>query len=218
MFYKFAYYDIVSNIVVVRWRIMDLLTIIFGIISIFGIVLTVYYGKRSIRLEQSRKKLEWSELQSGTNDLAAKLRREFYPEIILTPGLRGATIVNLIVSLFDINVPAFVGISLWKQNTGHISEIRDFFHIETKKWHVFIPNGVLEHKDKKLLIVDDFSMSGDFIDGLKERLIKKGFSEDNIKTLSMATTKVAISNHKAPDYYWIKTENDDFYFPWGKAK
>lgn len=197
---------------------MNLLTWVFGIISIIGVYLTIYYGRKSIQLERARKKLEWSELQSGTSDLGKKVRNEYNPDIILTPGLRGGIIAKLILNVFDTNIPTFVGISFWKNNQGGITQIKDYFRIETKKWDVYIPNGVLEFTDKRVLIIDDFAMSGDFIDRLKDLLVSKGFTQANIKTLSVATTKVAISNHKAPDYYWLKTEDDDFYFPWGKAK
>lgn len=194
------------------------LTWLFGCISIVGIVLTVYYGRKSIILKRTRKKLEWTEIQTGTSELSAKIKREYTPELILTPGLRGSTIANLFLNVFDTNIPTFVGISYWKENKKESIKFRDYIHVSTQKWNVYIPKEILEFTDKKLLIIDDFAMSGDFLEKIKKLLISNGYSSNNIKTFCITTTNVAISNKKAPDFYWMITENDNFYFPWGKAK
>jgi hypothetical protein len=61
-------------------------------------------------------------------------------------------------------------------------------------------------------------MSGDFLDSLKQVLVDSGVSNDRIRSVSIATTKIAVKNHKAPDYFWWHAEDDDFFFPWGKAR
>lgn len=93
-----------------------------------------------------------------------------------------------------------------------------FFTVENKKWYVHVPEQVLGLRDKKILIVDDFALAGDFLDNLRTKLIASGFKANNIRTLCVATTKVAIQTHKAPNYYWMVVPDDGFYFPWGRAK
>ncbi|OKH81353.1 hypothetical protein EB75_17110 [Mycobacterium sp. ST-F2] len=61
-------------------------------------------------------------------------------------------------------------------------------------------------------------MSGDFLDSLIEALLRLDVKPDRIRSAAIAATKVAVKNHKAPDYYWWLAEDDDFYFPWGKAR
>src|SRR6266498_1264309 len=110
----------------------DLLTYFFIITTILGLILTVYYGRKSRELEKSRKKLEWADLQASANDLGAKLKKQFKPRIVFTPGLRGATFANLLLNEFDYEIPIFVGVSSWKDNKGAVSALTGFMLIETK--------------------------------------------------------------------------------------
>ncbi|MBC9812389.1 hypothetical protein H9Y05_07870 [Crocinitomicaceae bacterium CZZ-1] len=198
---------------------MDTLNIIFGIITIISFGLTIYYGRKSSKLEKSRKKLDWTDLQSCANDLGNRMKKDnFTPDVIFTPGLKGATFVNLLVNEINNQVPVFVGISYWKESFNDEELIDEHELIETNKWYVSIPKLMLKQKNKKVLIVDDFVMSGDFTSKLVQLLIENGFKEKNIKTMSVVTTKVAIGNHKEPTYHWLDIPDSNFYFPWGKAK
>jgi hypoxanthine phosphoribosyltransferase len=86
------------------------------------------------------------------------------------------------------------------------------------KWFVTIPEAVFEYCNGTVLVVDDFVMSGDFLETLKRKLMTFGFRSDQIKSAAIAATKVAIKNHKSPDYYWWIADDDDFFFTWGKAR
>ena len=86
-------------------------------------MLTAYYGNKSIRLEKAKKKLEWQDLQSSAVDLGNKIKREFVPDIVFTPGLRGATFVSLLIGEFNGEIPVFVGISLNKDASYPITEL-----------------------------------------------------------------------------------------------
>jgi len=199
--------------------ISTFLTWAFGIVTILSLAVTVYYGRRAGQLERSRKKLEWSDLQASATDLAGSLARDrFEPDAVFTPGLRGATFANLLVGELERDVPVFVGISSWKDAPGAIATCDGFFCLETNKWYVHVPDCLQKLPTAKLLIVDDFAMSGDFISGLKEALVSHGSVSGNIRTMCVVTTKVALHNHKGPDYYWMETPDDSFYFPWGRAR
>lgn len=204
----------------------------------FGIA-TIYYGRKAVKsevareqlekvknelqkskdeLEKSRKKLDWTDLQSCANDMGLRLKKEFVPELIFTPSLRGATFANLIVNEFDKNIPVIVGISSWKEDDDVLEQLPNHETIKTTKWFVHVPGLITDFKDKKVLVVDDFVISGDFLLSIKKLLLRLGFQEDNIRTLSIVTTKVAEETFKAPDYYWYPINDTNFYFPWGKAK
>ena len=93
--------------------------------------------------------------------------------------------------------------------------------IKTTKWHVYMPNIIKTTANKsniKILIIDDFTMSGDFLFSLKKELNNLGYIPQNIRSCSIAVTSVAQNTNKAPDYYYKEVEDSNFYFPWGKAE
>lgn len=192
------------------------MTVFFVVTTILGIALTTYFGIKSVRLERTKKSLDWADLQAAASDLGAEVRR-FHPEVIFSPGLRGATFANLLLDASG-EVPVFVGVSTWKESAVGIKQIAGYVAIETKKWFVHVPEALFTVANQRLLVVDDFAMSGDFLEKLRELCISRGFKPESIKTLAIVTTKVAKDNHKAPDYCWMQTPDSSFYFPWGKAR
>lgn len=202
----------------VRDSHMNIVSWFFGLTTVVGLVLTIYYNHKSARLEIARKKIGWADLQSCANDLGSEIKKSFQPDVMFTPGLRGATFANLLVEEFEKDMPVLVGVTSWKTKPGAVSACPTFLSIATNKWYIHIPECLMSFKGCRVLIVDDFAMSGDFLEQVKKLLISHGFEDKNIKTVCMATTKVAEHNHKAPDYSWMQVADDDFYFPWGKAK
>lgn len=197
---------------------MEFLTVMFGLLTFAGLGFTIHYGRKASALEKARKQFDWTDLQACMSDLASASKKEFIPDVVFTPGLRGATLTNLLLSEFDGNIPAYVGISFWRESLDAPSELSETERIDTKKWYVHVPLSLTSYKDKKLLVVDDFAMSGDFLDSLRIVLQGMGFQSNNVKTMCAVTTTIAIQNKKAPDYWWFASENTDFYFPWGKAR
>lgn len=59
----------------------------------------------------------------------------------------------------------------------------------------------------KMLIIDDCAMSSDFLKLLKDTLIKTGFKEENIITVCIATTEVAIRSEAAPGFLGVEKSN-----------
>jgi hypoxanthine phosphoribosyltransferase len=188
------------------------------ILGIAGIAATVFFERKSAKSERLRKRLEWADVQAAANDLAQQIKRDCTPAAIVTPGTRGATFANLLASEFVGQPPVYVGISTWKDAEHAEILADDWFELQTKKWIVRIPKTPSLYKEGTILIVDDFVMSGDFLDLLKTTFAGTDLSADRIRSVSIAATKVAVKNHKAPDYYWWLAENDDFFFPWGKAR
>ena len=191
---------------------------VFGIFGVGGTLFSLITEWRRRKTERENKSLSWEELMAGTTDLFKDIRSNFDPEVILTPNLRGGIIAHLIIDQFDRHIPAFVGQIFWKKSGGEVKPIPSHFKIATGKWELFIPEAIIEFKDSRLLIVDDFSMSGDTLANVKDELILRGFNPELIKTASLVTTKVAVDNNKSTDFRWRVNENNDFYFPWGKAK
>jgi hypoxanthine phosphoribosyltransferase len=188
------------------------------LVGIVGIVLTIYYAQQAQRLNKMRKRLEWADLQAAASDLGQRMKHNFAPAVVVTPGLTGATFANLLVTEFPNQPPVLVGTRTWKDDPHAPVLPDDSIVIDTKKWIVTIPRKVLLYQSGKILIVDDFVMSGDFLDLLKARMVEAGIDAARIVAASIVVTKVAIKNRKSPDYYWWVADDDDFFFPWGKAK
>lgn len=188
------------------------------LVGLIGVLMTIYYARKAEELNRKRKRLEWPDIQAAANDLGQRIKRDFSPAVIVTPGLTGATFSNLLSEEFSGQPPVFVGTRTWKESPYSAIPDHGVFAIETTKWFVTIPDAIFEYCDGTVLIVDDFVMSGDFLEILKGKLIASGFRPNQIKSTSIAVTKVAIKNHKSPDYYWWVADDDDFFFPWGKAR
>lgn len=190
------------------------------IVGVVGVVLTIVYARKAERLNSIRKRLDWADLQAAASDLSQKIRADFNPVAVVTPGLTGATFANLLVTDFPGQPPVYVGIRTWKAADHSSGLSSESIRIETKKWIVEIPASVtaLIESQGDILIVDDFAMSGDFLEMLRSEMVAAGFGPERIHSCSLAVTKVAIKNHKSPDYYWWIADDDEFYFPWGKAR
>ena len=200
---------------------MDVINYIFGAVTIISVFITIYYGRKSIRLEKEKNKIDWADLQLAVKSLSRELvLRKFIPDIIITPGLRGATLANLLEQEFTYkkNIPVFVGITLSK-NTNNINEYsKEYVKLETSKWVVLIPCCIFSMSGKKILILDDYVMTGDFLQNMIDSIVKSGINKQNIKSMALATTKTAIDSNKNPDFYWHITKDSKFLFPWGESK
>jgi len=197
---------------------VDWLNLLFGLTTVIGVALTIYYGGRARELERERQRLRYDDLLAAANDLGIKINKSFTPDAMFTPGLRGATFANLLVAEIETEVPVFVGISSWKDSPKPITTVAGHKLLETNKWLVHVPEALLSGSFSSILVVDDFAMSGDFLQSLVLMLTGAGIKKDGIKTACVVTTRVAVQNHKAPDFYWQQTTDDTFYFPWGRAR
>lgn len=184
--------------------------------GVWGVALTISSNRKSRKL----KAVTWSDIHSATKFFWKKLKRQnFYPDYIITPGQKGGIIAQLIKDFYDDEIPILSGF-LEANQSGGVSGENDFI-VSTTKWNVHMPisiNVPTEKEKVKLLIVDDFAMSGDFLHSFKNRLVELGYSESNIRSCIVAVTKVALDSNKGPDYYWKIVDDKEFNFPWGKAE
>lgn len=191
---------------------------IANIISIIGVILTIYFGYRSLKAEKKLKTMDWAEVIIAMNQLLKRMKRDkFVPDLIVTPGARGAILAELLLGYFSHDIPVYTGISIIS-SVRKISCINGYEKINSlKNWDIFIPKSVFESNNFKILIVDDFTITGTFPENIKKLFIEKGFSETNIKTMYVVITSAAKASFRTPDYFYKIVDNDDYYFPWGKA-
>lgn len=199
---------------------MNILNELIGIagtaFGVWGVVLTINSNRKNRKL----KTVTWSDIQSATKFFWRKLQHQnFKPNFIITPGQKGGIIAQLIKDFYKDDIPIFTGF-LEAKNQESVED-ENYLTFSTTKWNIHMPISLktFEHKDKiKLLIVDDFVMSGDFMYLLKENLLELGYLKENIYSCAIAVTKVAMDSNKNPSYHWKVVDDKDFYFPWGKAE
>ncbi len=195
-----------------------LLAVVGTAFGVVGTVLTVLLARRAERLNRERRRLEWPDLQAAASDLSRRILRDFAPGAVFTPGLSGATFTNLLVDQLGDELPVYVGIRFWRENGRLPDSLPGYSPVETNKWRVLVPEALLQGASEPVLIVDDFAMSGDFLEKLRAKLSEGGRDSAQVRSVTVAATNVAIRNHKAPDYYWWTADDDNFYFPWGRAR
>lgn len=184
--------------------------------GVWGVILTINSNKKNKKL----KAVTWSDIHSATKFFWKNLKKQnFKPDFIISPGPKGGIIAQLIEDFYDDEIPILSGF-LERKKPKSINVENDLI-ISTSKWNVHMPISLntFEKKDEiKLLIVDDFAMSGDFLYSFKDKLVELGYLEENIFSCVVAVTKVALDANKRPSYYWKIVDDKEFYFPWGKAE
>lgn len=177
----------------------------------------------TIRANQENRKLKtitWCDLQLAAQYFWRELKHQKYtPTFIVTPGQKGGIVAQLVRDCFDVKIPIITGYLMEKGESDILS--KSSATLSTTKWDVHIPPVIENFAEKgtcKLLVVDDFVMSGDFMSSFLKWLLDLGYSEGNIRSCAVATTKVALDANKAPTLFWRIVDDREFYFPWGKAK
>ena len=198
---------------------IDILTWTFGLVSAAGLLLTLHYGRKAARLERARQNLTWEDILIAADDLASQLSKiGFQPELLLATSARGAIIAHLIGRHLPHTIPVLVGIVEWKDDHLFEGDLSSYDAIDTNKVRIYIPKVVYANIERRVLLVDDFAMSGNGMSETRSRLEAHGFRPDAVKTATLIASVVAIASHRVPDFYWKKVDTLDFFFPWGRAK
>lgn len=199
--------------------IQNLASFLSLIIGMIGAVLSYDAYKKSRAL----KTVSWNDLQSATKFIWKKLKEsKFTPDIILSSDPKGGIVAYMISKFYDNDIFTNIGHATLK-GIPRVITFSDTTYavIETSRWEVGLSKQIVDMdgaSNKKILIVDDFVLSGDFNTKLIELLHNAGYNRKNIMVCCVAVTKVAIESKKAPDFFWKIVDNNDFYFPWGKAE
>lgn len=193
-----------------------IVSVVSFIIGVLGTSGTVYFGIKSLRLEQRIRRFDWDDISIGIKSLNNRIFNDFKPDLLLSISGPGSIISNLLLAQTANYAPLYVGIS--KKVSENFSCIPSYKHsISTSKWITYIPDELFKFKNRRVLICEDCVLSGDTMSQLVNILINNGFRRENILTMSLFVTEVAMSSNKGPDIYWYKLPDSDFYLPWGKS-
>lgn len=199
-------------------QIISLISLFFTVVSF---LYAIYCHYKMQQAEKRTRTINWQDVSDGSKYLAKMIGEHHKPDIIYIPNIKSGIIVHFIKDYFMEYIPIIVGQSISKKqfevdSISKIIDIDNYLFFESNKWYSFIPMNILDYKDKKLLIIDDFAMSGDFLKLLKNTLKNAGFKNENISTMCLATTEVAIQSENAPTFFWKDFSTTDIYMPWGK--
>lgn len=86
----------------------------------------------------------------------------------------------------------------------------------TAKWLYCLPVISVHSSRKKILIIDDFSSSGDSLRELKKCILESNEMLE-VRTASLISVKSLQEAGKAPDYTWFWVDTHEVHFPWGHA-
>jgi hypoxanthine phosphoribosyltransferase len=140
--------------------------------------------------------ISWSKFGSMCKELALEINKEFQPDCIIGISKGGLPLATVIASIFRVN--------LYPIRLSYREKDR-IIH-STPRWSVPVTEKV---KGKKVLLVDDISVSGETLKIAKEKLLKSGANEVKTTTLSVH------SKSKKPDFYVLNTDALIIH-PWDK--
>ena len=194
---------------------MNLITAISFLVGIAGLAGTIYFGQRSTNLQRRLRRFEWGDVEVGVKHLAKEVSDRFEPDLIFTISAPGGIVSNLFVTYRQELTPVYIGITLKKDDSRSLAFANDHYVLSTSKWRIAVPEALLRHHDKKILILDGSVVIGDAMTSLVNLLIQRGFERTNILTAALITTEVACRSDKGPDVYWLRVPDFDLYLPWG---
>lgn len=205
-----------------------IITIISIIVTIGSLIVTFESSRQAKQEKQRReatekalKSITWEDMQKASEKIARELIKTYQPAVIYIPNIKSGIMLQFIRNYFKEFIPVIVGQTISKQfytedACKKIKGLENYWYVDTQKWYTYIPNILLEYKDQNILVLDNLSLSGNFLGVITGELIKHGISHNNIVTACVATTEAAIADRVAPEYYY-KTLADPkiVYMPWG---
>ena len=190
--------------------------VILGITTVLGFGLAVWQATRAEQLNKRQRDLDWPRFRNAASDLARSVDRSgFMPDFILSISDRGAMVGHLVARELRRQIPI---ITVGYLDQEEEVSIPGFLTLRGTKATTFLPDGLKGLKGKRVLLVDDFVMSGDGLLRVKDQLLDYGFAKDSIKSGAVVATKVSVANKKGPDFFAREARDFDFFFPWGRAK
>jgi hypoxanthine phosphoribosyltransferase len=131
-------------------------------------------------------------------------------------GAMRAQIWNILLGLTTV---IGFGLAIWQTlRAEQLNRRQGYDPIRGTKAVTFLPDKLGELCDRRVLLLDDFVMSGDGLANVTKALLAKGFESSRLRSGAVVATRLAIANRKGPDYWARETRDFDFYFPWGRAE
>jgi hypoxanthine phosphoribosyltransferase len=201
----------------------EIITIISIMITFISIVVSIIFGLINAKMKKDAKTIRWSDLPHIANFVCEKCNKtDFRPDIIFTSDVGCCYLAKEISSKLPGNPIILNGILIKKRrNENIIPELlrnEYFIILNSNTWHMLLPKSIFKYKDKRILFVSEWVVTGGLIKLIKDYMQNEHIPEENCKSFAIATTKLAKEYGLSPDFYWKEiSPGDDLFLPWGKA-
>ena len=199
-------------------------------------------------VEKEIRTIDWNQIESMADEISDSIvNQKFIPDVIVAPSPKGGIIAFLVSRHItrrirqdrnnEVIIPIITGFSRSslirhsndKRKITNIDELKKAYHlVETDRFYIFLPKQELLDTTQRVLIVDDRTLRGGTIKGIKNLLIDNHYKADNIKSFVIATNikkksdgnKVMNDKYRYNiiDYCGREVSSDILYFPWGKSE
>lgn len=193
--------------------INEIMNKIGWIVTILGGPSAIYF---IVSMIKNRKNISWRAVKKGIKDLMTKVEK-INPDIIITFSGRGAIVASLITTELDNKYPVYMCLLKRRYNDSFLKP-QNWGHFNTSKWTIFVPDEVIAFKNKKILIIDDITNSGETIEYLTKYLVDKQLDKEKIFSLSLIANEDVLSRLHIPQEYWKKVNISEYNVPWGKTE
>lgn len=136
---------------------------------------------------KGKYEITWEKFGSLCKELALKINDEFQPNCIIGISKGGLPLATVLASIFRVDLYP-IRLSYREQDRVIHS---------SPKWTVPV---TVKVTGKKVLLVDDISVSGETLKIAREKLLKSGANEFKTTTLSVHPKS------KKPDFYILNTD------------
>ncbi len=192
-------------------KVSEIMNILGWIFTLLGGPSAIYFIYIKIK---DRKNISWKKImKEGIKDLTRKVEK-INPDYIITFSGRGSIVCSLVVNELDNKYPVYMCLLKRRYNNDFLGP-KNWTKFNTSKWTVFVPDEVLNFKDKKILIIDDLTNSGETIEKLTQHLSK--YDICNLFSMALIANEDVLSRLHIPQEYWKKVEISEYNVPWGKT-
>ncbi|MEK7989415.1 MAG: phosphoribosyltransferase family protein [Thiotrichaceae bacterium] len=182
----------------------------------------MYSQVRFLKIDNIGKKeiqssITWQQIIAAIDKLVVTVQN-FAPDAMLCLDSKGGLIAELISEKMGKRVPIFVGHRYRIKSTLVGKEfLLDYIERQTDRYRLFIPD-ITHIQGKKILIIDDYTITGDTLALLKRFLIEQGFHDETIKTLALVISTITVvengSKTELPDYWELLGRENDIHLPY----
>ena len=195
-------------------NLSTVMSVIGWIATILGLPSAIYFIYSRVKY---RKNISWKKImKEGIVDLAEKAKK-INPDYIITFSGRGAIVCSLVVTELENKYPVYMCL-LKRRYIDDFLDPKNWTSFDTSKWTIFVPDEVLNLKDKRILIIDDLTNSGETIEKLTQHLIDQGISIKNLFSMALIANIDVFSRLHIPQEYWKKLDVLEYNVPWGKTE
>lgn len=195
-------------------KFSNIMTIVGWFVTVISIPGTIF---STITILIRRKNISWGKIKKGIKMLRKEVD-EIKPDFIISFSGRGGIVANYLVAELENKYPLYM-CPLEKRQDDSFGSITGWKYFITSKWKVYIPDDILKLKDKKILIIDDITVTGETILNLQDELINQhGIKSENLFSMTLLANEQVHLNKNIPHSYWKKVNITKYTVPWGKTE